>query len=649
MNKAPKKLYLFETREQCRFWPVDEFRQHSILALTAEAMYALDELGCSYKTPKDYLGLEFFVDVRRTSRIRHASFCHEMDRIIKSKLPDPLADDPCLEPAYWFNKFSCQLVEAPVSFEKLFNAAIASESPDQVVYFDPQQKSEEQSLYYDLIYANALFLSSFLSHLQQDYPTVNFCRICIRANTTMLMPRQYIPFRQRLRNSLPWIILRSVHAMAGKDWSFFAPSSPDQACVLRLGTNHDIRMLADKIADQQGKKVLRKEDLALVIEDRTLSWTKKKFCNKHKNRLFGLAPQSELFTKEDFCRALRSTYPEVSDGVTSFVSERFDRYRNYIVNGVMIYEAASQIMNERKIECVMAHSGTDPFNNAILSAARKQRVRNYIFQHGGDFGESFHYGETEHTCFAFTDHFGLWSKNAKELTKKYVDSRCSFFYVGRTSRQKGQIRKRDTSTIKKVLFVHNNAFHGYHPLMKDCLWFRIYKEISRLFVRYPQFEYMLRPSPKGELRFPALEGHMQASIPGLQIMKEGSFVEVCAQADLVIIDCLSTTLHEALEVNTQVIGLKHPTYVQYYPEVEHKVAGACVFCKTEEDFLTKIEFYLQHPDRFPDLSEGIRQWQEACYECSTDQELYDRFMAYDKTIEARSSRDRADNVLSKVS
>jgi hypothetical protein len=297
----------------------------------------------------------------------------------------------------------------------------------------------------------------------------------------------------------------------------------------------------------------------------------------------------------------------------------------------LVYKAAKDILRKKKISCVIGHSGVDPINNAIFSAARKNDIKTYIFQHGGEYGESFDYGEIKNTCYEFADYFGLWGKKNKKIIEKNTKTRCSFFYLGhlkQTNNRQNNTNRKPTKRIKKILFVHNNAFHGYLPLMKDCMWFRFHKKIIEIFQRYPDYDYIYRPTPKFKTRFNALTEYFKDKIPNLEILDTGTLSNACTKADLVIIDCLSTTLHDALSVNSKLIGLKHPAYNQYFPEIENIISKACILCKTEKDFLNKIESLLMKPETFPDDNNGINEFNTFYSDESNVDQYCKRFLSH---------------------
>ncbi len=622
-------VYLLETKEQCDRLKNISTGKSVLVALTVEAMFWLDKAGARYKTLNDYLSMDYFIELRRESRKPNIAFCQQLDAAIKKKLPG-WGQDPSCEPVYWFNKFTYRLIQSAVSYKTLFDAMINKECPKTVIYFQPQRVQKRDLKYAELFFGNDNFLSEFLEEIKKEYPQVNWKSIVIPNNDSLKDPNEKNDLRKWIAARVPWLWQRFVHAALRKDWKYFEREIPETKNLLRLGTNHDIRTLVKNLIQGQSFKEFRQEDLYLEINPAKPIWSKRNFFQRHQKYLEGLSPDTVLFTRQEFIEAVKSCYGTLGDFVIGLLSRKYEIWHAHVLSALLIYKAALELLAAKKILCVVGHSAIDPFHNAIFSAARKNSIRTYIFQHGGDFGESFDYGQTQHTCYSLVDYFGLWGRFTQPYVEKYVQTRCSFFYIGKLNGRiySPRVFPIQNTPIKNVLFVQNNAFHGYIPLMKDGIWFRFYKEIVKTLKAHPEYQHLFRPCPKGGVEFNPLTEYMKEQLPNLQMASQGTLSEACAKADLVIIDCLSTTLHDALSVNSRVIGLKHPTYVQYYPEVEEKVKKACIFCKSEDEFLRNIGFYLTHPERYPDFGEGIKEWKNFCFDASTEEQFSERFITH---------------------
>ncbi len=611
-------ICFIETQEQIDKLGEDILRESLLIAMTPWAMYGLDMLNLRYKIITDYYGIESLDRWNYEIADGVSSFCRSMDKIIKGNLNDDIFKGSRFEPCFWMTKYIMALFFPTICYINIIKKIIEDEKPARIYYFTPINWSLEGE---GIIFSNSNFSAHHLKSIKGAYPKIEWTSFSA-GNESMFTSTAIFKGHAKLRK---WLVDILPNALKSASLPLVKRQIlPKLRLINRKTKGIMILRMLDEITEIIRNSYGKKQIWIWANNDKAgsnpvyYSVIPQSIVLKIKYSLANI-----LFSKKDFRKTVKETFSKEYQCIIEPLLKKYMMIHQEILKSVKSYLRAYRFFDTYAIEAVLSQNAAEHMNNAVLAAASERKVKTFIMQHGGTYGQGYRW-QPKLQDYYFPDYFAFWGKGSKELAERYEKHNCSFFYMGRLKRNP-QPKAKKGNVKKRVLFVPNNSYKGYILSgYSDCWIYDLEKKVIDIFKRHTEYEYILKPTPKHKIR-DVLKDYWLDNLPGAKVIENMELSDACSIADLVIQDHLGTTLLDAFRAKSRVIGLRRKSFSIYYPEVEKQLRRSCVFCQNEEEFLKMIEKYLLNFALLPDFNCEIERFNELYCGYESGKTIYKNF------------------------
>ncbi len=547
-------LFLLENSKQ-----VEALSEHSLdhallLALTPWAMKALDEQHLPYKIITDFIPMADLDEIPGRTCVALVSMCEELDKAIRRTCVDVI--DECyvgdyFEPTIWLNKYLMLLFSPLILYERVLDKVISSVNVSKIYYFGSQQGGREEDA---INITNDSFIATIIEIIRNRYG-VEFIKLkyCTAAkeNRKVGCNSNNSLFKGSLVDLIPPSVRMRIMVMKRmRFFNLFAKKNRSGHRFLILNINNEMGEIL--------KRECTFNEIWLWLQADKRDTVPHLLCLLTKGARLSVNEDipKNIFTIEDYAQAIKNNFPNISLELKLTCMKKYDAIHSMARDLMRIYMKALKFILKNNITHIFATNGADPFNNAIMSAGKHARTTVGIYQHGGSYGHGHRWAHGVQDYY-FATHFFTWGRHCGELIKKYEKPRCEFIYIGRLQQT---VSKRKRSAKKKVLFIPNNSYKGFlHGGDSDCWIYDVEKKVMEIFKRFPQYEYILKPTPKHRFE-DILQDIWRKNLPQASIVKDKGLIEACSEADLVIQEHMGTTLLDAFMTGSTVIGLRRSSF-----------------------------------------------------------------------------------------
>lgn len=606
-NFDAKVLILLEHEGQvkdCAKWLKEIKGQKQVIALSPFAIYEMDKQNIPYRIPEDYYDPSELYQLGMNNYQTVENICAIIDKSIHKAHPTIAKLD--ISPAFFsFYHLTMLYDAATIRLFQLFKV-VDAENPDVILIYGNKSypfgiSDRAPFLLFDnreSIYAHLLALAGWKVSVVVLPPVQ-------QPEDTYVQKRDYKDISNTFtRKAVGWLQLHPrLYALAvvirNRKWRGLFGRLKD---YLTANKKVPVLLLGGGYNWYDSREALQSVGIGpfLIMTDNPKHWLNGPVSDKIISENLSGAWQ-ELQVDSDFHKFFKWNNIDF----LPILEERL-RFLVEQLTPVCLkaYEEASEVMKSNKIRAILGWSFATCTSRSAAQAARNAGIPVVIWQHGN-------YGDTDQPMIAYTDlvspdvHFAFGEGVVEKYGAMAEKLGTQLIPIGSSSldRLHEKIATKDgrflelDSNKKTVLYISTNFYQNdlyisFPPPFSDNLLWQTQRTIADVLRRHNEYNVIIKTHPNLSYRETPLRSYAKES--GFQncqcIRNEYPFTDLLPIADIIVIDCPSTTLLQSLVTEKPVFAYFGHLRIDSNAK---KLLQRRAYCFDElSDFVTNLEAFL---------------------------------------------------------